>query len=123
MDLGTVYDASGKVKIYVEHIYATDVFEEKEFTTRAAKTADDKTWANATKYFGDIYKERCTFNKFQKAQRDGFESTNDMQTTASTISRATRITISSHSVTDLTTANKHPKKWVKYSNILEDSLT
>ena len=53
-------------------MYATDVFEEKEFTIWEAKTAADKTWANATKHFGDIYKERRTFSKNQKAQRAGF---------------------------------------------------
>ena len=56
MDLGIVCNASGKVQIYVEQIYATDVFEQKEFTIWESKIAADKTWANATKYFGDIYK-------------------------------------------------------------------
>ena len=52
MDLGIVCDALGKVQIYVEYMYATNVFEEKEFTTWESKTAADKTWANATKHFG-----------------------------------------------------------------------
>ena len=50
-------------------MYATDVFEEKEFTTWEVKTEADKIWANTTNYFGYIYKDRSTFNKSQKAQR------------------------------------------------------
>ena len=46
-----------------------------------------------------------------------------MQTTASTASRATSIASSAHSVTDVTTNNKHPNEWVEYSNSLEDFLT
>ena len=123
VDLGIVCYASGKVQIYVEHMYATDVFEEKEFTIWEAKTAADKTWANATKHFGDIYKKRRTLNKSQKAQRAGFESTNAMRTTASTTSKATSIDSSAQSVTDPTITNNQPNEWVKYSNSLEDSLT
>ena len=88
-----------------------------------AKTAANKTWANATKHFGKIYKERRTFKKSQKAQHAGFESTNVMQTTSSTARRATSITTSAQSVTDTTTTNNHPNDWVEYSNSLEDYLT
>ena len=55
VDLGIVCDASRKVQIYIEQMCATDVFEQKDFTTWKAKTEANKTWANATKYFGDIY--------------------------------------------------------------------
>ena len=66
VDLGILCNASGKVKIYVEHMYATDVLEEKEFTTWEAKTEADKKMANEIKQFDNIYKERRTFNKIQK---------------------------------------------------------
>ena len=78
VDLGIVCDVSEKVQIYIKQMYPTDVFEEKELTTWEAKTAAEKTWANATKHFSDIYKERRTFKKSQKSELAGFESTNAM---------------------------------------------
>ena len=49
VDLGIVCNVLGELQIYVEQMYATNVFEDKEFTTRESKTAAKKTRANATK--------------------------------------------------------------------------
>ena len=51
---------------YVEQMYVTYVFEEKEFTTWEAKAEAEKMWENATTHFGTIYRGCRTFNKGMK---------------------------------------------------------
>ena len=78
MDLGVPINDSDKVQIYIENMYMSDMFDEREMTEWEEKAEADKTWATAKTYFSSLYKKRKKYNSDMKARGVGFESANSL---------------------------------------------
>jgi len=128
LDLGVPINDSDKVQIYMENMYMSDMFEERDMTEWEEKPEADKDWATAKTYFGSLFKKRKKYNSDMKARGAGFESANSVaqkyQPNPPSFSGDATVgtTTSSFSGRGSTTP-LDKTQWVEYSDSLEDSLT
>ena len=128
LELGVPINDSDKVQIYIENMYACDMFDEKEMTEWEDEPEANKTWALAKTYFGTLYKKRKKYHSDMKARGAGFESANSLAqssrySSASSIGGGATV-ISATSTFGKDTATPPGKTdLVEYSDSLEDSLT
>ena len=129
LELGVPINDSDKVQIYMENMYMSDMFEEREMTEWEETPEEDKTWATAKTYFGSLYKKRKKYNSDMKARGAGFESANSIahsyspKNNASICGGATVNTAASSVSARSSTTPLDKTQWVEYSDSLEDSLT
>jgi hypothetical protein len=127
LELEVPVNDSDKVQIYVENMYVSDMFDEKEMVEWEEKEEANKDWAAAKTYFGTLYKKRMKYNSDMKARGAGFESANSFA--QSKRSNNTSTFSGGATVVSSTSAGSRPgtplekATWVEYSDSLEDSLT
>ena len=63
-----------KVQIYVENMYASELFEENELQTWENKPTANKTWAGVKAYFVPLYKSKAHFKDERTTCQGGYES-------------------------------------------------
>ena len=56
-----------KIQIYVEQMYACEMFDDKEMTEWEDKVTADKTWAIAKTYFEKLYRSKAKYSKERAA--------------------------------------------------------
>ena len=130
-DMGVGATDEEKVQIYVQQMYACDVFTEKEMTDWEAKTDASKTWVAAKAYFGRLYQTRRSYENDMKAHRAGYESTNNLSEntgggslTGRTIGGGNSVAGRTTTTTSTRTGLKAPpsNEWEEYTESIEDSL-
>jgi hypothetical protein len=67
-----------KIQKYVENMYASEMFDDKEMRAWENKPDADKTWPAAKTYFVELYKSKRKFNEEREARKGGFESANSI---------------------------------------------
>ena len=80
-DIGVPAADATKIQYYVESMYASDMFDEKEMQAWEIKPSNDKTWDNAKNHFVLLYKSKEKFNAEREARTGGYESTNSLYLT------------------------------------------
>jgi hypothetical protein len=73
-DIGVPAAEATKIQHYVESMYASEMFDDKEMQAWEIKPAADKTWDAAKAHFVAIYKSKEKFNAEREARSGGFES-------------------------------------------------
>eukprot|EP00804_Cyclotella_cryptica_P026885 CCRYP_017594-RA/>CCRYP_017594-RA protein AED:0.78 eAED:0.43 QI:0/0/0/1/0/0/2/0/226 len=63
-----------KIQHYVESMYASEMFDDKEMQAWEIKPSAGKTWDAAKTHFVTIYKSKEKFNAEREARSGGFES-------------------------------------------------
>ena len=119
-----------KVQTYVENMYASERFDQKEMQAWEEKPSADKTWANVKAYFVPIYKSHERFNNERNARAGGYESANSVTgtKTQSTYHGNDNSVVSDTSrmpPTNITTGSMSPadqQTMIEYTNSLEGAL-
>eukprot|EP00804_Cyclotella_cryptica_P030544 CCRYP_014827-RA/>CCRYP_014827-RA protein AED:0.57 eAED:0.57 QI:0/0/0/0.5/1/1/2/0/398 len=75
-DIGVPAAEATKIQHYVESMYASEMFDDKEMQAWEIKPSADKTWDAAKAHFAAIYKSKEKFNAEREARLGGFESAN-----------------------------------------------
>jgi len=77
-DIGIPAPGLTKIQYYVENMYASEMFDEKEMNTWENKPSADKDWTNAKAYFEDLYRSKRKYMEEREARASGFESANSI---------------------------------------------
>jgi flagellar hook-associated protein FlgK len=111
-----------KIQKYVENMYASEMFDDKEMRIWENKPDAEKTWPTAKTYFVELYKSKRKFNEEREARKGGFESANS-------IGSKTRNTFPSHldnnPPLNIMTGRMSPNDqatMIEYTNSLEGAL-
>jgi flagellar hook-associated protein FlgK len=111
-----------KIQKYVENMYASEMFDDKEMRIWENKPDAEKTWPTAKTYFVELYKSKRKFNEEREALKGGFESANS-------IGSKTRNTFPSHldnnPPLNIMTGRMSPNDqatMIEYTNSLEGAL-
>eukprot|EP00804_Cyclotella_cryptica_P000450 CCRYP_019933-RA/>CCRYP_019933-RA protein AED:0.03 eAED:0.04 QI:0/0/0/1/0.4/0.16/6/0/1642 len=110
-DIGTPAPDATKVQYYVEGMYSSDMFDDKEMQAWELKPSADKTWDSAKTHFVTLYKSKEKFNAERIARTGGYDSSNIFINTGS---------IGSTSLGTLS-SNNH-QTILEYTNSLETAL-
>eukprot|EP00804_Cyclotella_cryptica_P006780 CCRYP_019524-RA/>CCRYP_019524-RA protein AED:0.42 eAED:0.37 QI:0/0/0/1/0/0/4/0/627 len=110
-DIGVPAPDATKVQYYVEGIYSSDMFDDKEVQAWELKPSADKTWESAKTHFVTLYKSKEKFNAERVACTGGYNSANTFINTGS---------IGSTSLGTLS-PNDH-QTILQYTNSLETAL-
>eukprot|EP00804_Cyclotella_cryptica_P021921 CCRYP_000872-RA/>CCRYP_000872-RA protein AED:0.59 eAED:0.39 QI:0/0/0/1/1/1/2/0/327 len=73
-DIGVPAAEATKIQHYVESMYASEMFDDKEIQAWEIKLSADKTWDAAKAHFVAIYKCKEKFNAEREVRSGGFES-------------------------------------------------
>lgn len=119
-DIGVAASDSTKVQTYVESMYASEMFDDREMTTWEESAVQD--WTAATTYFTTLYKSKRKYVEEKESRTNGYESANS-------IAERTRVSSADTSVTGSVNSRKLPtsvitdtQTMVEYTNSLEESL-
>ena len=77
-DIGVPAAEATKIQHYVESMYASEMFDDKEMQAWEIKPSADKTWDAAKAHFVAIYKSKEKFNAEREARSGGFESASSL---------------------------------------------
>jgi hypothetical protein len=110
-DIGVPAPDATKVQYYVEGMYSSDMFDDKEMQAWELKPSADKTWDSAKTHFVTLYKSKEKFNAERIARTGGYDSANTFINTGS---------IGSTSLGTLS-PNDH-QTILEYTNSLETAL-
>eukprot|EP00804_Cyclotella_cryptica_P003839 CCRYP_020456-RA/>CCRYP_020456-RA protein AED:0.53 eAED:0.37 QI:0/-1/0/1/-1/1/1/0/425 len=110
-DIGVPAPDATKVQYYVEGMYSSDMFDDKEMQAWELKPSADKAWDSAKTHFLTLYKSKEKFNAKRIASTGGYDSANTFINTGS---------ISSTSLGTLS-PNDH-QTILEYTNSLETAL-
>ena len=69
---------SDKIQTFVQSMYGSGIFEEKEMVVWENRLANIKSWEQCKLYFGTLYKQRQSFDADMKAHRAGYDSANSI---------------------------------------------
>ena len=75
-DIGVPAAEATKIQHYVESMYASEMFDDKEMQAWEIKPSANKTWDAAKTHFVTLYKSKEKFNAEREARTGGFESAN-----------------------------------------------
>jgi hypothetical protein len=75
-DIGVPAPDATKVQYYVECMYSSDMFGDKEMQAWELKPSADKTWDSAKPHFVTLYKSKEKFNAERKARTGGYDRAN-----------------------------------------------
>jgi hypothetical protein len=118
-DIGVPAAEATKIQHYMESMYASEIFDDKDMQAWEIKPSTDKTWDAAKTHFVTIYKSKEKFNAKCEACSGGFESASsffDSNSRASNNPPHVPPNISSA----LSTADHH--SLLEYTNSLEGAL-
>eukprot|EP00804_Cyclotella_cryptica_P000162 CCRYP_017462-RA/>CCRYP_017462-RA protein AED:0.81 eAED:0.81 QI:0/0/0/0.5/1/1/2/0/589 len=110
-DIGVPAPDATKVQYYVEGMYSSDMFDDKEIQAWELKLSADKTWDSTKTHFVTLYKSKEKFNAKRVAHTGGYDSANTFINTGS---------IGSTSLRTLS-PNDH-QTILEYTNSLETAL-
>ena len=65
-----------KTQMFVEQMYECNMFTEREMIEWEANPEENKTWALAKSYFGDLYVKKRSYQEDMKETKGGYESAN-----------------------------------------------
>ncbi len=118
-NIGAEATDEGKLQTYVESMWDSDFFDDKEMNKWEDKATADKTWANAKLYFVPLYKRktRITNERMQRDERRG-----NLDSANSITSARTEVTTQPPSDTSTMTATEQ-SNMVEYCNNLEGTIT
>ena len=118
-DIGVPAAEATKIQHYVESMYASEMFDDKEMQAWEIKPSSDKTWETAKTHFVTIYKSKEKFNAERAARSGGYESASSFFGSGShTSNNPPHVP---HNVTStLSTADQH--SLLEYTNSLEGAL-
>ena len=122
-NIGAEATDEGKLQTYVESMWESDLFDDKEMNKWVERATTDKTWANAKLYFVPLYKTktRITKEREQREERRGhLDSANSITSNRSTKSPS-NFTQPPTEVSTMTTEEQ--SNIVEYCNNLEGTLT
>jgi len=105
-DIGIPAPDLNKVQYYVENMYASEMFDEKEMNAWENKPSAEKDWVNAKTYFGDLYRSKRKYMEEREAGANGFESANSISQGTRTINQPNS---SLSSVRSMGTSNGPPR--------------
>ena len=116
-----------KVQIYVENMYASELFDETELQAWENKLPTNKTWANVKGYFVPLYKSKAHFKDERATHQGGYESDNTVaECTPYTNSGASAISHgSTKPPTNITTGTMSAvdqQTMIEYTNSLKGAL-
>ena len=77
-DIGVPAHDNQKIQIYVEQMYACEMFDDKEMTEWEDKVNADKTWAIAKRYFERLYRSKAKYSEERAARAGGYDSANSL---------------------------------------------
>ena len=118
-DIGVPAADATKIQHYVESMYASEMFDDKEMQAWEIKPSADKTWDATKAHFVAIYKSKEKFNAEREARSGGFESASSFFDSGSHASNNPPHVPPNISST-LSTANHH--SLLEYTNSLEGAL-
>ena len=118
-DIGVPAAEATKIQHYVESMYASEMFDDKEMQAWEIKPSAEKTWAAAKTHFVAIYKSKEKFNAEREARSGGFESASSFFDTGSRASNNPPH-VPSNINSALSPANHHAL--LEYTNSLEGAL-
>ena len=124
-DIGVPASDIAKTQTYLENMWASEMFDDKEMRAWENLPTADKTWANAKTYFVTHYKSKKKYDEERETRAGGFESANSISqrsratTTASTVDRGERPP-SSIITSRMSTADQ--QTMIEYTNSLESAL-
>ena len=131
-DIGVPAPGLNKIQYYVENMYSSEMFDEKEMNAWENKPTADKDWANTKTYFEDLYRSKRKYMEEREARASGFESANSIsqrtKTTAQPNSSAASFfsTGTSNgppgSVYAGKATNPDQQTFIEYANSLEGAL-
>ena len=75
-DIGVPAANTTKIQHYMESMYASKMFDDKEMQAWEIKPSANKTWDAAKTHFVTLYKSKEKFNAKREARTGGFESAN-----------------------------------------------
>ena len=116
-----------KVQIYVENMYASELFDETELQPWENKLPANKTWVNVKGYFVPLYKSKAHF-KDERATRHGvYKSGNPVS--ARTTFNSSGASVISHgstkpptNITTGTMSQSDQQTMIEYTNSLKGAL-
>jgi hypothetical protein len=122
-DIGVLAADATKIQHYVESMYASEMFDDKEMQAWEIKPSANKTWDAAKTHFVTIYKSKEKFNAEREARSGGFKSASSFFDTGSrTGSRASNNPphVPSNINSAFSPADHH--SLLEYTNSLEGAL-
>ena len=119
-DIGVAAEDATKIQLFVESMYASKMFDDKEMQVWESKTEMEKTWGAAKTHFVALYKSKEKFNAEREACTGGFESANSVNN-SSNISFISTTTPTS-AITTTTKLSEDHQNLIKYTNSLETAL-
>ena len=118
-DIGVPAAEATKIQHYVESMYASEMFDDKEMQAWEIKPSADKTWDAAKTHFVTIYKSKEKFNAEREARLRVFESASSFFDSGSRASNnPPHVPFNINS--SLSPANHHAL--LEYTNSLEGAL-
>eukprot|EP00804_Cyclotella_cryptica_P015621 CCRYP_003615-RA/>CCRYP_003615-RA protein AED:0.62 eAED:0.37 QI:0/0/0/0.5/1/1/2/0/406 len=82
-DIGVPAADATKIQYYVESMYTSDIFDDKEMQAWEIKTTENKTWEAAKNHFVTLYKSKEKFNAERLTRTDGYASAHSIVSTMS----------------------------------------
>jgi hypothetical protein len=110
-DIGVPAPDATKVQHYVENMYSSDMFDDKEMQAWELKPPADKTWDAAKLHFVTLYKSKEKLNAECEARTGGYESAHSFVSACS---------IGTTSLGALSPGDH--KSLIEYTNSLESTL-
>jgi hypothetical protein len=111
-----------KIQHYVENMYASEMFDDKEMRAWENKPEANKTWDNAKLHFVELYKSKRKYSEEREARKGGFESANSLS--GKTVSTFATHMSSNPPSSIMTGRMTQPDQatMVEYTNSLEGAL-
>ena len=113
-DIGVPAHDNQKIQIYVEQMYACEMFDDKEMTEWEDKVTADKTWAIAKAYFEKLYRSKAKYSEERAARAGGF-------TSANSLTDRTRAIIQQHNPPSIGAA--YPTSVTPPASVLSDTIS
>ena len=129
-DIGVPANDNQKTQIYVEQMYACEMFDDKEMTAWEDKLTDDKTWSIAKTYFEKLYRSKAKYSEERAARADVFDSANSLadrtrasiKNNISSIGNAHQNSFIPPASVITDTLSPTEKTYIEYTNSLEGAL-
>ena len=135
IDIGVTASTETKIQYYVENMYVSEMFDDKEMRAWENKTTANKTWTNAKTYFVELYRSKAKFNEEREARQGGYESANSLRNRTEKNNNEASVNSFGNNLPNTQTGN-HPNSimagsmsstdqstMIEYTNSIEGALT
>ena len=86
-DIGVPAPDQTKVQYYVESMYLSKMFDEREMNEWENKVTADKTWTGTKTYFQGLYRSKKKYIEEREARTAGFDSANSISSYCHNVKR------------------------------------